>query len=446
MDLASPVLGRRLHDQCARLYPLMRSLTGEGVRRTLAILGEELPVRVVEVPSGTKVFDWTVPDEWTVREAWIAGPDGQRVVDVRDHTLHLMQYSEPIRATMPLGALQEHLHSNPVHPDWIPYRTSYYQRAWGFCVTDRQRRALVEGSYEVCIDATIAPGSLTYGEIVIPGETDREFLVSAHVCHPSLANDNLSGIAVAAALARHMLSRRNRLTYRFIFVPSTVGAITWLASNESALGRIDAALVISGVGDRGRITYKSSRLGGAVVDRVFEGLLGEHGIPHHIEPYSPYGYDERQYDSPGIGIPTGCLMRTPFGRYPQYHTSADDLSFIDPDQLAGAARICAEALERIDLVRSWRNLSPKGEPQLGRRGLYDSIGGENDKKTAQMALLWMLSLSDGNHDTLDIAARAGIPLETLDRAAHRLQRAGLLEPLARPHPRTQAITEAHPHS
>jgi aminopeptidase-like protein len=427
-DLLAPGLGAQLHALCSRLYPIMRSITGDGLRSTLAILAETLPMQVTEVPSGTRVFDWTVPDEWNLREAWIAGPDGRRVVDVAEHTLHIVQYSEPIRTVLTLDALQPHLYSIPERPDWIPYRTSYYQRNWGFCLADRVRRALPEGRYEVNIDATLASGHLTYGEVVIPGESDHEFVVSVHVCHPSLANDNLSGISVASALAAWLSGRRNRWTYRFIFAPSTVGAITWLAQNEARLDRIIGGLVISGVGDAGPFTYKRSRHGDAVVDRVFEGLLAERGAPHTVEPFTPYGYDERQYCSPGVGLPVGCLMRTPFGRYPQYHTSADNLDLVRPESLAATVRLCAEAIERFDAVVTWINLSPKGEPQLGRRGLYDSIGGENDKQAAQMAMLWMLSDSDGRHDTLAIAEKSGLPVDMLDRAARRLQAAELLRP------------------
>ena len=426
MDPNAPDTGEQLHAVCRRLYPILRSLTGEGVRQTLRIIGESVPIVLTEVPSGTKVFDWTVPDEWNVREAWIAGPDGRRVVDLREHTLHLMQYSEPVRARMPLETLQARLHSIPEHPDWIPYRTSYYQRTWGFCLPHRVRSALPPGEYEVRIDSTLQPGHLTFGEVVVPGETDREFLVSVHVCHPSLVNDNLSGIAVATALAQWLGSRRNRLTYRFVFVPSTIGAITWLATHEASLHRINGGLVISGVGDGGPLTYKRSRRGDTPVDRIFQRTLGTLDVRHVIENFSPYGYDERQYCSPGIDLGVGCLMRTPFGRYPQYHTSADDLDFVRPDALAETLRVCAAAIEQFEYFAVWRNLSPKCEPQLGKRGLYDAIGGESDKKAAQMAMLWMLSMSDGRHSTLDIADRAGIPLEALDVAARRLEAAGLL--------------------
>lgn len=426
MNPDSPDLGRRLHDFCRLLYPIPRSLTGDGVRRTLAAIGERMPLDVHEVPSGTRVFDWTVPDEWNIRQAWICAPDGRRVVDMSDHTLHVVGYSEPVHARMSLDALQAHLHSIPEHPDWIPYRTSYYEPAWGFCLAHRVRESLVPGEYEVCIDTQLGPGHLTYGERLIPGELSQEFVISVHVCHPSLANDNLSGIAVATGLAEWLGSRRNRYSYRIVYVPSTIGAITWLALNESRLERIVGGMVISGVGDRGPITYKRSRHGDTVVDRTLERTLRESGVGHRIEPFSPYGYDERQYCSPGIDLGVGCLMRTPFGRYPQYHTSGDDLGFIAPDQLAEALRVCVAAISNLENVAVWRNTNPKGEPQLGRRGLYDAIGGENDKKAAQMALLWMLSYSDGKHSTLDIAERSAMPLELLDRAARRLEAAGLL--------------------
>lgn len=426
MNPDSPGLGRRLHDFCRLLYPIPRSLTGDGVRRTLAAIGERVPLDIHEVPSGTRVFDWTVPDEWNIRQAWICAPDGRRVVDMSDHALHVVGYSEPVHARMSLDVLQAHLHSISEYPDWIPYRTSYYQPAWGFCLAHRVRERLVPGEYEVYIDATLGPGHLTYGERLIPGELSQEFVISVHVCHPSLANDNLSGISVATGLAEWLGSRRNRYSYRIVFVPSTVGAITWLALNETRLERIVGGMVISGVGDRGPITYKRSRHGDTLVDRTLERTLREYRVDHRIEPFSPYGYDERQYCSPGIDLAVGCLMRTPFGRYPQYHTSGDDLDFIAADRLAETLRVCAAAITDLEKAAVWRNTSPKGEPQLGKRGLYDAIGGENDKKAAQMALLWMLSCSDGRHSTLDIAERSDMPLDLLDRAAERLEAAGLL--------------------
>ncbi len=419
--------GEELHGLCRRLYPINRSITGQGVRASLALLREFIDLRIHEVPSGTPVFDWVVPPEWNVTAAHITDGGGRRVVDLADHSLHLVGYSEPVRRRMSLEELQPHLHSLPDHPDWIPYRTSYYARNWGFCLQHARRLALAPGDYDVVIDATLEPGSLTFAECVIPGETDREILVTTHVCHPSLANDNLSGIAVATHLARQLAAGPRPVhTLRFLFIPGTIGAITWLALNQDSLARIAGGIVLSGIGDPGPLTYKQTRLGCAPVDRVFARVLGRRGAPHHLEPFSPYGYDERQFNSPGINLPVGCLMRTPFGQYAAYHTSGDNLDLLSPDSLADALAVCREALGELDLVRTFVNLSPHCEPQLGRRGLYDDTGGENDRKAAQMALLWMLSYSDGTHSTLDISELSGLPLATLDRAARRLAAVDLL--------------------
>jgi aminopeptidase-like protein len=411
---------------CGELYPMVRSITGDGVRRTLEAIGRHVPLDVFEVPSGTPVFDWTVPPEWNVRAAHVTGPDGRRVVDLAEHSLHLVSYSEPVRTRMSLDALQPHLHSLPEHPEWIPYRTSYYARNWGFCLTQRVRDGLAAGEYEVFIDATLENGHLTYGECVIPGELDDEVIVSTHVCHPSLANDNLSGIAVATALAKRLCDRRPKRTHRFLFVPGTIGAIAWLAMNEERLSRVRGGVVLSGVGDAGGLTYKRSRRGDTAVDRLFASAMGRMGRGEAVESFSPYGYDERQFCSPGIDLAVGCLMRTPFGRYPQYHTSADDLSLLSGTRLQETVDVVDGVLSDLDRVDRWINRQPKCEPQLGRRGLYDAIGGDSDGKAAQMALLWMLSLSDGRFDTLDVAERSGLPIDVLDRAARRLEAASLL--------------------
>jgi len=427
---SGPGSGQDLHALCRRLYPLVRSITGNGVRETLGILHEYIDLDVHEVPSGTRVFDWTVPMEWNVAEAHVTSEKGERVIDLRDHSLHLVSYSEPVRTRVSLEQLQAHLHSLPEHPDWIPYRTSYYSPSWGFCLQHARRMALQPGIYDVVIDATLQPGSLTYGEFVVPGESSREILISTHICHPSLANDNLSGIAVATMLARTLAlrSRRPNYTYRFLFIPATIGAITWLAQNEARARRAIGGLVLSGVGDPGPLTYKRSRAGTSTIDRVFERVLHRTTDDHRIEAFSPYGYDERQFNSPGINLPVGCLMRTPFGRYPQYHTSADNLELVTGAALAHALAVCTAAIDEMDLVQTFMNLAPNCEPQLGRRGLYDDIGGDNDRKSAQLALLWLLSYSDGNHSTLDISEKSGLSLEILDRAAARLQAADLLRP------------------
>jgi len=419
-------VGAAMHALMARLQPIPRSLTGDGFRATLARIGELLPLDVHEVPSGTPVLDWTVPPEWNVREAWIRGPDGRRVVDFADSALHLVGYSVPVRGTFPLAELRPHLHTLPDHPDWVPYRTSYYREAWGFCMPHRVLEALPDGEYEVCIDATLAPGHLTYGECVIRGESRDEVLVSCHACHPAMANDNLSGIALAVALGRELLAAPSRrYTYRLIFIPGTIGSITWLAGHEEETEWIRHGLVLSGVGDPGDVTYKRSRRGDAVVDRAVALVLREAGDPYRIQPFVPYGYDERQYCSPGFDLPVGCFSRTPFGRYAEYHTSADDLEFVRPEHLGDSFEKLRAVVDVLERDRAYRNLSPRGEPQLGRRGLYRA-GGGTELPGYEMALLWVLNLSDGTRGLLDVAERSGVPFAAVARAADDLVEAGLL--------------------
>ena len=411
----------------ADLFPLHRSITGNGVRQTLARVAQHIPLVVHEVPSGTRAFDWTVPDEWNVREAWIADATGRRIVDLRNSNLHLVHYSVPVRARLSLTELRPHLFSRPDAPDVVPYRTSYYTPSWGFCLPHRQLTALADGEYEVCIDATLAPGSLTYGECVLPGETDDEVLVSTHVCHPSLANDNLSGIAVATALAQILAARSSRrYGYRFLFVSGTIGSITWLARNESRVDRIRHGLVLAGLGDTNAFTYKKSRRGDAEIDRVVPHVLRHRGVPHAVLDFSPYGYDERQYCSPGFDLPVGRLMRAPHGEYPEYHTSADDLTFVRADRLHESLQLVLAVVDALEGNRAYVSQNPKCEPQLGRRGLYASVGGI-DRHAEELALLWTLNLADGRHTVLDIAERAGLAFGVIERAARVLGEHGLLK-------------------
>jgi aminopeptidase-like protein len=420
--------GEELYKLVAELYPICRSITGDGVRRTLEIVGREVGgLEVSEVPTGTQVLDWTVPREWNVRDAWVADAAGQRVVDFQASNLHLLGYSVPVRATMPLAELRQHLFTLPDHPDWVPWRTSYYAERWGFCASQRLVDSLPEGDYEVCVDTTLADGHLTYGEHLVQGRTDEEVLVSCHVCHPSLANDNLSGIAVATRLARRLAEGgRPRYSYRFLFAPGTIGAITWLAGNEDRLGRVRHGLVLACVGDPGGFTYKRSRRGDAEIDRVVAHVLGRSGRPHQLVDFSPYGYDERQFCSPGFDLPVGSLSRTPYARYPEYHTSADDLDLVGPAQLQESLELCWEVVGVLEANRRYVNLSPKGEPQLGRRGLYGSIGGRSDAEERQMAMLWVLNQSDGTHSLLEVAERSGLPFALLAEVAATLEEAGLL--------------------
>lgn len=427
------VVGEAMHALARDLFPIPRSITGDGFRETLARVGALLPLEVHEVPTGTRVLDWTVPREWNVREAWLRGPDGAPVVDVRDSSLHLVGYSVPVRGRFTLSELGPHLHSLPEQPDVVPYRTSYYAEGWGFCLPHRTRAALPDGEYEVCIDTSLEPGSLTYGECVLPGaRSDEEVLLSCHACHPALANDNLSGVSLAVAVGRELLARTDRrLTWRILFIPGTIGAITWLARNPDAAKRVRHGLVLSGVGDRGRSTYKRSRRGDAAVDRAVQHVLRHSGTPFEVLDFEPYGYDERQYCSPGFDLPVGCFMRTPFGKYPEYHTSADDLDFIAAESLGDSfdkLRRVADVLERDG---RYLNLAPRGEPQLGRRGLYRPGGGE-ELPGWTMALLWVLNQSDGRHGLLDIAERSGLPFDVVARAARALVEAELLAPVEGP--------------
>jgi aminopeptidase-like protein len=420
--------GEELYKLVGELYPICRSITGDGVRRTLEIVDREIGgLEVHEVPTGTQVLDWTVPREWNVRDAWVADAAGRRVIDFQASNLHLVGYSVPVRATMGLAELKEHLFTLPDQPDWVPWRTSYYAERWGFCASQRLVDGLPEGDYEVCVDTTLADGHLTYGEHLVEGRTDEEVLVSCHVCHPSLANDNLSGIAVATRLARRLAEGgRPRYSYRFLFAPGTIGAITWLAGNEDRLDRVRHGLVLACVGDPGGFTYKRSRRGDAEIDRVVAHVLGRSGRPHQLVDFSPYGYDERQFCSPGFDLPVGSLSRTPYARYPEYHTSADDLDLVGPAQLQESLELCWEVVGVLEANRRYVNLSPKGEPQLGRRGLYGSIGGRSDAEERQMAMLWVLNQSDGAHSLLEVAERSGLPFTLLAEVAATLEEAGLL--------------------
>ena len=409
------------------LYPIWRSITGDGLRATLDRIDRDLPAPLVraEVPSGTRVLDWTVPNEWTVRDAYIARPDGTRVIDARDSNLHVVSYSVAVDARMPLTELRPRLHTLPDQPDWIPYRTSYYEESWGFCLSQRQLDGMPDGDYDVCIDSTLAPGHLTYGELVLPGDDPAEIVLSAHVCHPSLADDNLSSIAVATALARDLASRRHRYTYRFIFAPGTIGTIAWLAANREVVPRIRAGLTLTCLGDARPFTYKRTVGGSAEIDRAAALALRDRGRDDQEIDFFPYGYDERQYNSPGFRAPVGSLMRARHGHFPEYHTSADNLEFISPDNLVESLAVVRSIVDIVDGNRTYANLAPDGEPQLGRRGLYRATGG-TDIPDLNFAMLWVLSLSDGDHDLIAIAERAKMPWTTVRTAADLLEEAGLL--------------------
>jgi aminopeptidase-like protein len=407
------------------LFPICRSITGDGIRETLRRIGERIPLELHEVPSGTEVYDWTVPKEWNIHHAHIDDPTGRRVVDMADSNLHVVSYSVPVDARMPLSELKEHIHTLPEQPNLIPYRTSYYSEAWGFCMAHDWFQALEDGEYVVRIDSSLKPGSLTYTECYLAGETDEEILISCHCCHPSIANDNLSGIALATQLAHHLQGVRIRHSYRFLFIPGTIGSITWLALNEDKIDRIKGGLVVTCVGDPGDPTYKRSRRGSALIDRAAANVLMHSGQPYRILEFSPYGYDERQYCSPGIDLPVGSLTRTPNGEYSEYHTSGDNLDFVQPEPLADSLDLYLRVIDILENDGVYMNLSPRGEPQLGKRGLYPAVGAQGAGPEL-MARLWVLNLSDGDHSLLDIAERARMPFDQIKGAAAALIDGGLL--------------------
>lgn len=418
--------GQDMHRLITQLYPICRSITGDGLRATLRIIQEIIPLKIHEVPSGTKVFDWVVPKEWNIRDAYIKDSSGKRVVDFRKSNLHVVGYSQPISAIMSLDDLRPHLFSDPQHPDWVPYRTSYYNEMWGFCLSHRALEALREDRYEVRIDSSLTQGALSYGECVIPGAVDDEVLISCHACHPSLCNDNLSGIAVATELAQRLLGLPLHYTYRFIFIPGTIGAITWLARNEERLPSIKHGLVAANLGDPGHMHYKRSRRGSAEIDRVVEHVLRRQGGDFTVIDFSPYGYDERQFCSPGINLPVGSLTRTPYDQLREYHSSADNLDLVRAPFLAHSLETYWAVIQVLERNRKYLNLQPKCEPQLGRRGLYSLIGGGTDKRQREMALLWVLNLSDGDHSLLDIVERSGLDFRVVADAATALMRCDLL--------------------
>jgi aminopeptidase-like protein len=430
-------------DAMAEMYPICRSITGDGVRRTLDLLERIVPLERHEVPTGTPVFDWEVPREWNIRDAWIADGAGRRVVDFRAHNLHVVGYSTPVRSTMSLAELQPHLHSLPEQPDLIPYRTSYYKEQWGFCLRHRERERLGPGPYEVVIDADLAPGHLSYAECTIAGTGAGEAIVYTHTCHPSLANDNLSGIAVAAILARELRTCPTRLGWRFVFGPGTIGSLTWLARNEARLSRLIGGLVVGSLGDGGPLTYKRSRRGGTATDRAVEHVLRSTGAASRMVDFEPYGYDERQFCSPGFDLPVGRLTRSPNGAYPEYHTSADALPLMRPEQLAESIRVLARAIATIDCNRLPFNLKGKGEPRLGKYGLYGTVGGRAPGEF-EHALLWVLNLADGEHDLVAMADRSGVDLDLLDRAAGALETAGLVRTLEGVNPSAAPSRQVQP--
>jgi aminopeptidase-like protein len=419
-------LPQAMTDFVTRLFPICRSITGNGVRKTLDIISEFIPLERYEIPTGTQVFDWEVPKEWNIREAWIKNSRGEKILDFADCNLHILNYSVPVHKAVSLAELKKHLYTTPDQPDLVPYRTSYYEENWGFCMSFNQMNDLHDDTYEVFIDSTLEKGYMSFGEYFIPGETTEEVLISTHVCHPSLANDNLSGIAVATFLAKDLSLKRHKYSFRFLFIPGTIGAITWLSLNERRTKYIKHGLVASLLGRPGAFVYKKTRQGNTDIDHLVPQVLRASRVEHEVRPFTPYGYDERQFCSPGFNLPVGCLTRTPYSEYPEYHTSADNLSLISAEALKQSLDIYRKIFQMLESNRRYLNVNPKCEPQLGRRGLYNQVGGDHSGKNIQMAMLWVLNYSDGFHTVLDIWEKSGLEYDVVDIAIKKLIESKLL--------------------
>jgi len=419
-------VGEEIYRTAAAIFPFCRSITGDGVRKTLDYLAKHVAIETHEVPTGSQVLDWTVPREWSIRDAWIKNGRGEKVVDFKNSNLHIINYSRPVHETLPLSELKAYLFSLPDQPDLIPYRTSFYQEKWGFCLAHNQLEALPDGDYEVLIDSSLEDGSLTYGEYLHEGETEDEVLLFAHLCHPSLANENCSSLALLTHLAAHMKSLETRYSYRFLLAPSTIGSITWLARNEHRVEHIRHGLVLSCLGDGAAPTYKKSRRGDADIDRAVCHMLKARSDSASVIDFFPYGYDERQFCSPGFNLPVGLFQRSMFGEFPEYHTSADNLDFIKSKHLASSYQMIVETLDILERNRTPINTAPKGEPQLGRRGLTEAFADGPDAMAIRMALMWILNLADGDNTLLDIAERADLNFAVVADAAAQLEKSDLL--------------------
>ncbi len=419
-------LGGEMHGLMRKLFPICRSITGNGVRKTLSLLREHIPLEIHEVPSGTKVFDWEVPREWNIRDAFILDQEGRKVVDFKENNLHVMGYSVPVDRRLPLGELQDHLYSLEDQPEAIPYLTSYYAERWGFCLAHRERLKLEEGMYRAVIDSDLSPGHLTYGECIIPGQTDREIFCSTNICHPSLANNELSGPVVLTYLIKWLRSKPRRYTYRMVFVPETIGAITYLSRHAEHLkDKMEAGFNISCVGDEGGYSYVASPYGDKTADRIAGNVIKHLDGEARVYPFLNRGSDERQYCSPGIDLPLVSLCNSKFGAYPEYHTSLDNLDFVTPRGLAQGFQYVKRCLETAEMNRTYR-ATCSGEPQLGKRGLYPSLG--TRKTWAPVASLWnLIAYANGTNDLVAVSETIGAPVWELGHIALRLLEEGLFE-------------------
>lgn len=415
-----------MYNLMEKLYPICRSITGDGVRETLEVIKEIIPVEINEVPSGTKVFDWTVPKEWNIKDAYVKNSKGEKIINFQKSNLHVLNYSVPINKKMRLEELKSHLYTLPEYPDVIPYLTSYYKENWGFCLSQNDYNNITDDEYDVVIDSTLENGNLTYGEYFLQGESDEEVLFSCYICHPSMCNDNLSGTVLLTYLAKILSNMDLKYSYRFLFIPETIGAITWLSLNENKVEKIKHGLVATCCGDSGNLTYKKTRIGNAEIDKIVENVLEDSECKFRIIEFFPLGSDERQFSSPGFNLPVGSLMRTPYAEFDEYHTSADNLNFINKDKLEETLKRYLDVVFVVENNEKYINLNPKCEPQLGKRGLYSLIGSSKEAPIYQKAILWILNYSDGSNSLVDISKLSNIKFKIIKESADMLCKCNLL--------------------
>ena len=429
IDKASTI-GEEMYQMMKELYPICRSITGDGVRKTHEIIRKQIQIITHEIPTGTQVFDWVIPKEWNIKDAYIRSPKGEKIVDFKKSNLHVLNYSVPINSKISLEELKPHLFTLPEHPDVIPYLTSYYKENWGFCMSHNQFLKLQDGEYEVVIDSTLKDGHLTYGEYYLKGKEDNEILITCYTCHPSLCNDNLSGVVLTTFLVKILSSLSLKNSYRFLFIPETIGAITWLSINEKKIQKIKSGLVVTCVGDPGDSTYKKSIQDDAEIDRIVINVLKNSGQNYKIIDFFPPGSDERQFSSPAFNIPVGLLMRTSFPNFPEYHTSADNMEYVQSQYLTDTFSKYIRIIYILENNKIYLNLNPKCEPQLGKRGLYTQIGGQKEGYVDEFSILAVLNLSDGNHSLLDISERTEIEFSLIKKAADLLLTYNLLKEIS----------------
>jgi aminopeptidase-like protein len=443
-------LTARADDLLRQLFPICRSITGDGLRATLNLLRKISDFSLTEIPSGSVCYDWIVPDEWNVRDAYIADSKGRRVIDFKANNVHLVNYSTPFEGTLTFDELAARLHTLPNLPNAIPYRTTYYNRTWGFCLTHEQFQELDKGEkYHVLVDTTLAPGALTYGDVLLPGKSGREYLISTYVCHPSLANDNLSGVVLWALLLAELRKRQLHHSYRFVIAPETIGALAYIARNEAAVKGLSGGFVVTTAAGPGSFGYKSTWCSDSVIDCAVRLTFREQNLEYVEYPFEVNGSDERQYSTPGLRVPVGTICKDKYYEYPYYHTSLDNLDFISAVNLVETLKLYLLAIEKLELNRTYHSLNPIGEPMLGKRGLYPQTGGAIKQKAASAAIhaerryavdagnilygseldaiRWVLFYADGATPLLKVAEKTGLPMRQLHEVAEKLVLGGLLE-------------------